>query len=377
MDADVIIIGGGIAGLSAAYALGASRRVLVLERETFAGYHATGRSAALFAVGVGSGTTRALTRASHAFLQAPPAGFADHPILTPRGYVNFARPAHVDRLNAYFEALKPSSPTAVWLNEDQLREKLPLLRPGALAAGVFEPDATDIDVHGLLQGYLKGFRAADGIFVGDAQVISLRAEQGGWTTMTADGRSFRAPVVVNAAGAWVEDIAKLAGARQIAFQPMRRTAMTIELPQGIDASDWPFADDLASSFYCKPDAGLLFLSRSNETPSPPCDSQPEEIEIAEAIDHFTAVMDMDVRRVRRSWSGLRTFSPDRGIVMGFDDLAPGFLWLAGQGGIGVQTSEAAGRVAAALIRGEGLPADILDEGVNLEALSPQRFAGRA
>lgn len=376
MDADVIIIGGGIAGLSAAYAIGPSRRTLVIERETFSGYHATGRSAALFAVGVGNGMTRALTRASRAFLESPPPGFAEHPILTSRGFINFARPQHVERLKVWFEALKPFNPKAEWLDEAGLRAKLPIVRRGALGAGVYEPDATDIDVHGLLQGYLKGFRAAGGCFTGDAHVTALRHSAGVWSVSCADGRTFQAPVVVNAAGAWAGTVAEMAGAQPIAFQPMRRTAMTIELPPGVDASRWPFADDFASTFYCKPDAGLLFLSRSNETPSPPCDSQPEEIEIAEAIENFQSVMDMEVRRVRRSWAGLRTFSPDRGLVIGFDAVAPGFFWLAGQGGVGVQTSAAAGRMAAALVRGEDMPPDIASEGVEAAELSPLRFGSR-
>ena len=193
--------------------------------------------------------------------------------------------------------------------------------------------------------------------------------------MRTGGTSFAAPVVVNAAGAWADVVAELAGARPIGLQPMRRTALLVDPPEGVRIDDWPMVIDVEETFYFKPDAGLLLLSPADETPSPPCDAQPEALDVAVAIDRVQTATTLEVRRVRHRWAGLRSFVADRAPVAGWDPEAAGFFWLAGQGGYGIQTAPAMARTAAALLQNEALPGDLVDAGVDPRALSPERLQG--
>jgi len=370
--ADVIVIGAGIAGAAAAAHLAADRRVVLLERESQPGYHSTGRSAALFTETYGNRAIRILTGASRTFYEAWADGFAEHPILTPRGALMFAMPGQEEALATAWAELSPDDPRVRRLDAAEARALVPVLRAGSVIGAVHEPDSMDIDVHELHQGYLRRFRQRGGRLVVDAEVRALVSAGGCWTAGTTMG-DFAAPVIVNAAGAWADVVAGLAGLPPIGLVPMRRTALTIAPPAGIDASPWPMTLDIGENFYFKPDAGRLLVSPADETPMPPCDVQPDELDIAIAIDRLTRATTIEVARVERKWAGLRSFVADKTTVNGFDPLANGFFWLAGQGGYGIQTAEAMARGAVSLIERGELPADIRAAGLDAATLSPARF----
>jgi D-arginine dehydrogenase len=368
--ADFLIIGAGMAGASCGYWLSRHGRVILLEREAQPGYHTTGRSAALYTETYGNAAMRALTVASRAFYLDPPAGFASTPLLAPRGTLLVARAdqlADLERL--YGECRGLVGNLALWSGE-QVRARVPAFRPDQVAAAVFEPDARDIDVHALHQGFLRGIRAAGGEVACNAEALAL-TRSGGWQVESRAG-VFRAPVVVNAAGAWADEIGRLAGARPLGLTPLRRTAITFDAPPGVDISEWPAVIDVDEQWYFKPDAGRLLASPADETPSPPCDAQPDEYDIALLVERLTQATTLKVPRLAAKWAGLRSFVADRTIALGFDTNVAGFFWLAGQGGYGIQTAPAAGRAAAALARGMELPADIGDLGVDAGQLSPSR-----
>jgi len=369
---DFVIIGSGIAGAGAAYELSADARVLLLEREDAHGYHTTGRSAALYSEAYGNAVIRGLTRASRAFFEAPPEGFAAHPLLTPRGclYVGRADQAQAldDLLAAEPQALAP-------LDREAVLALVPALKADYVASGLLEAGAMDADVEAIHQGFLRGARARGAEVRLGAEVTAVARGADGFTVRTASGEAFAAKVLVNAAGAWADVVAAMAGVQPVGLQPMRRTAAIVEAPDGVDVRGWPMVIDADEDFYFKPDAGRLLASPADETPSEPCDAWADDMDVAICIDRIQTAADLPVRRVVRAWAGLRSFVADRSPVIGFDDQVPGFFWLAGQGGYGVQTAPAAARTAAALARGEPLPADIAAEGVTAQALSPARLRG--
>jgi D-arginine dehydrogenase len=367
----VIVIGAGMAGVSAAAVLAERLSVVVIERESQPAYHSTGRSAALFSAIYGGEAVRALSRGSQAFLYEPPAGFAEAPLVRRRGSLYIARADQA----AAFEAFASPPDVAAAVRRLEPSEALalcPILRPDQAAFAALEPDSADVDVHALHQGYLRRLRAGGGRLLTDHAVEALERTPAGWRVRTG-GTSFAAPVVVNAAGAWADVVADLAGARPIGLQPMRRTALLVDPPEGVRVDDWPMVIDVEETFYFKPDAGLLLLSPADETPSPPCDAQPEALDVAVAIDRVQTATTLEVRRVRHRWAGLRSFVADRAPVAGWDPEAAGFFWLAGQGGYGIQTAPAMARTAAALLQNEALPGDLVDAGVDPRALSPERL----
>lgn len=367
-QADILVIGGGIAGASAAYEMAASARVVVLEAESQPGYHSTGRSAAQFIRNYGNPPMRALARASEAFLGAPPAGFAEHPILTPRGVLHICLPGQEAAYEAEIAALVGGHRL---LSADEVAALVPVLRADALLGGALE-DAFDIDVAGLHQGYLRGLKARGGRVVCDARATAVMRRDDFWHVDTPAG-SFAAPVLVNAAGAWADAVAGLAGLAPLGIAPKRRTAAIVALPDGTDPHPWPLVADVGETFYFKPEAGKIMVSPADETPAEPCDVQPEDLDVAIGIDRFEQVATFQVRHVEHRWAGLRSFAADRTIVIGFDPRTEGFLWLAGQGGYGIQTSPAAAMTAAALVAGGDLPAALTDHGVSAAALSPARL----
>lgn len=378
MEFDVAIVGGGIAGASAAAHISQTASVALVERESQPGYHATGRSAALFTETYGNATIRALSRASRAFLEEPPAGFADAPILSPRGALHVGGPGDIDVLGDVFESGRRLTPGIARLSAAEVLAKVPALRPDAVSGGVFEPDARDIDTNALLQGFLRRLRAAGGSVFLDAPVARIERERKSWR-ITAGHRELHAAVIVNAAGAWCDEIAALAGLSPLGLAPKRRTAFLIQSPEGLDARSWPLTIGARENLYFKPDAGKLLISPADETPSAPVDAQPEELDIAVAVERLAALTTIEVRRIEHKWAGLRTFAPDKTPVVGFDLRTDGFFWLAGQGGYGFQTAPAIARLAAALISGASVPADIQNLGVTADALAPSRFlaTGRA
>lgn len=367
---DIAVIGGGIAGAAAAANLAPHASVLVLERENQPGYHATGRSAALFSEIYGNAPIRALTRASRAFLLEPPEGFAESALVSPRGALYVANAGQEEALDA-FASLPDVAAGTRRVDAIEARALSPALREDYVAAGVYEPDAQDVDVHALHQGYLRWLRERGGKLVNDAGVTSLQRSDDVWTIGTHAG-AFRARMVINAAGAWADEIAGLAGAVPIGIRPLRRTAFMVDAPPGGDSDRWPMTIDIDERFYFKPDAGRLLLSPADETPSVPCDAFPEDLDIAIAVDHIERATTLSITHVRQKWAGLRSFVADRSPVIGYDPRLADFFWIAALGGYGIQTAPAVGRLAAALARRQPLPADLLQLGLEAGSIAPGR-----
>jgi D-arginine dehydrogenase len=368
---DVVVVGAGMAGASAAWALAERHDVVLVEQEGSTGYHATGRSASVLSETVGVPLACALAAASRAFLASPPPGFVDHPLLSPRGLLWIGTPAEralLDRLAIQARAVTPSVER---LDSERVTALVPQLRPErAAAGGVFEPEAMAIDVDALLQGFLRGLRARGGVVVVAAEVVAAQRTHGGWT-VDAGERRLACTAVVDAAGAWGDVVARRAGVRPIGLAPLRRTAALVPAPDSVRS--WPLVMDVVGRFYCEPEAGGLLVSPADETPSEPCDAAAEELDVALALERVAEAMTIAPRSVRRAWAGLRTFSPDRAPVAGEDPDAPGFFWLVGQGGAGIKTAPALARVTAALVAGDPIPAALTARGVTAESLSAARF----
>jgi D-arginine dehydrogenase len=372
MQYDFLIVGAGIAGASIAYELAAHATVCLIEAEPRPGFHATGRSAALFAPSYGGREIRAVTRASRRFFDRPPQGFCDHPLLRPRGCMYIARADQRRRLERMVESIRASGSALAMIEAKEAMTRVPLIRAGYLAAAALDSDAMDIDVDALHQGFLRGARATGATLMTGNKVTHIARRNGTWV-VELPGGTVSAPAVVNAAGAWADELAEACGARRVGLQPFRRTALLVDAPAGVDVRRWPAVIDADEEFYFKPDAGQLLLSPADEIPQGPGDAQPEDIDVALGVDRVQAALDIDVRRVSHSWAGLRTFSPDRVPVVGFDPEVEGFFWCVGQGGYGIQTAPAMARAAAALARQEEIPAEVALEGLTAADLSPLRF----
>ena len=375
-EVDAVVIGAGMAGASAAYFLAPHARVAVLEREAHPGVHATGRSAALFSETYGSPQVRALTRATRPFLQRPPAGFAAHPILAPRGTVIIGDAGKVDAVEAMHAAMAPHTPGLTLLSPAELLAMVPVLRPEAARIGLHEPGAADIDVNELHQGFLRGLRARGGQLRLDVAIRAIERTASGWEVDAGDA-VYRAPLLLDAAGAWADQVARMAGVAPLGLQPKRRSAFVFEPPAGVDVHRWPFVCDIAETFYFKPDAGLLLGSAANADPVDPHDVQPEEYDIALGIHNIEQATTMEIRRPTRTWAGLRSFVADGDLVGGFAPDAPGFFWVAAQGGYGIQTSAAMGETCACLALGRPLPGHLADAGLSAAMLSPARLRSPA
>lgn len=338
---DIAIIGGGIAGAGVGWALGGARRAVILEAEEQCGYHSTGRSAAFFLESYGGPEVAKLNLASEPLLADPPVDFFDRPFLHPRGAVHLGRNAMPHLEGARTEPL----------DRRALEARIPGLRPD-WQHGLFEPGCADIDVASLHTAYLRAFRRNGGEVRTGARVTKGTFGGGRWRLDLEDGRRIEAAIVVDSAGAWADPLASACGVAPIGFAPLRRTMVQLRVGQG-GLRDLPLVIDGDGQFYFKGEGErTVWLSPHDETPSAPCDCAPEEIDVATAIDRFEQVVDWPIEAVERSWAGLRTFSPDRLPVYGFDPTAEGFFWCAGQGGFGIQSSPAASRLAAALLLGE-------------------------
>ncbi len=373
---DFIVIGAGIAGASLAYELARRARVCLIEGESRPGYHATGRSAALFAPSYGGREIRALTRASRAFFDQPPAGFCQQPLLLPRGCLYIARSDQRGRLATMVHEIRASGGSVATIDANAALACVPLLKPGYVAAAALDADAMDIDVDALHQGYLRGARAAGVTMINSCLVTRIQRSADSWLVDLPEG-SARAATLINAAGAWSDEIAALCGGRPVGLRALRRTATLVDAPGGVDVRSWPAVIDADEQFYFKPDAGKLLLSPADESPTPPCDAQPDELDVAIAVDRVQASLSIEIRRISHRWAGLRTFAPDRVPVVGYDPDVPGLFWCAGQGGYGIQTAPALARTAAALAQRDPLPQDVVDQGLIVEDMSPRRFKGAA
>ncbi len=366
---DCIVIGAGIAGATAAAHLSADYSVALIEAEEAAGYHTSGRSAALWVANGGPEHERTLAQESFAFLSKPPAGFAAGPILAERP-VAFAVPA--EQL-ADLHAILATRSNIREIGVAALREMIPAIRPGYAAAAALEGGNYDIDVDMLLQGYLRLARARGAVVAFRRRSQRIERSGGVWWVETSAGGVFQAGVLVNAAGAWGDEVAAQAGIRPLGLVPKRRTAVVID-PAPYAVADWPRLYDARRSWYCKPEARTrLMISPADATPTHAHDVQPEEIDIAITIERMQQVLDIAVTRVERAWAGLRSFTPDGAFAFGAAAEGDGFFWFVGQGGDGILTSVAAGRLLADLVAGRA-PDWLPGTARILPAIDPRRFA---
>ena len=338
----------------------------MIEAEEAAGYHSTGRSAAIWILNYGPPDVRVLTGLSRPFFDAPPPGFSDTPLLHRRATVFVAPPEqreHLQRLMDEGIGLRD-------LPVSELRTLVPAMRPEYAAAAAIEEDSFDMDVAALHQGFLKQLRNRDGVLALRHRTGAIARAAGAWRVDTSSGGTFSAPVLVNASGAWGDAVAQQAGVSPLGLTPKRRTGVIID-PAPYDAANWPMVNDVDHTWYVRPEARTkLMVSPADETDMHAHDVAPDELDVAIAIDRMQQAMDIEVRRVEHSWAGLRTFTPDRSLAFGWDGVAEGFFWCVGQGGYGIQTAPAAGRLVADLVAGR----DPGEAGAILPAVDPRRFA---
>lgn len=343
-QSDILVIGGGIAGISAAAELSRDARVTVLEAEAQPGYHATGRSAAIFIRNYGNATLKALNALSYPALSGDLLGES---VLSPRGELLVAQESELDAVEDYMA----DTSGVERLSAAEAQALVPVLRKDRIAAALYEADAQDIDVDRLLQGCLRLLRARGGALLTRQPVQRLSRRNGLWRVETGD-RTHSAPVLVNAAGAWADHIAAMAGVARIGLQPKRRSALIMRLPpRDDDPGHWPLFGSVAETWYAKPDPGGLMISPADADPVEAQDIHPDDMVLAEGLDRFERMVDLPITRPTHSWAGLRSFVQDKTPVVGFAPEFEGFFWLAGQGGYGVQTSPALARVTRALCTG--------------------------
>jgi D-arginine dehydrogenase len=364
---DILVIGGGIAGLSAAAALSSHGKVAVLEAEEQIGYHSSGRSATMLHYALGDRLVRALTLASRPFFDDPPDGFGDVPLGRPMPVLIHAREDEAAALDA-LEAELALFAKLEQLDARGVHDLCPLLKPDALY-GIADRNGIRLDPHALLQGNLRQLRSRGGALLTGARISSIACAGGAWTVTSDKGERFAAPILVNAAGSWADKVAELAGLKPIGLEPKRRTIITFDSPPGTALEGLPFAKTVGDELYFAPESGRLFASPMDEVPSEPCDAQPEELEVALAAFRMEERTIVKVERIHSRWAGLRSFTPDRHPAAGFAPDAEGFFWLAGQGGFGLQTSPAMAAIAVSLIASQPWPVAEVDAA----QLDPGRF----
>lgn len=365
---DIIVIGGGIAGLSVAAELSAEAHVAVLEAEDHCGYHASGRSAAILAQNYGDDLVGALTAWSEAYFKDRNAGF-----LSPRGLLRVGQAKDRNRLEHLFHEMSKYS-ALIWVEADGVAERFPLFRSGWADCGFVNDAAVDIDVAAILQDYEVLIRHRGSEILSGFDAVEFTAEDQVWHVKAASGALVKAPIVVNAAGAWADSVAERLGAKPLNLAPLRRSVATFDAPHGVAVGGLPMIVEANEAFFVKPEGGLLAASPCDETPAVPSDSRPEEIDIAICLDRVQGALDVTIKRPRATWSGLRTFAPDRAPVCGWDPEVRGVFWLAGQGGYGVQTAPALARIAADSLLGREGERRARIEGVDTASLQPQRFS---
>ena len=365
-ETDIVVIGAGIAGATSAAHLAADRKVVLIEAEEAAGYHTTGRSAAMWILNYGPPDVRCLTGLSRGCFEAPPPGFTETPLMSHRSVLTLAP---YDQLGDFAEhmaigvGIREITPT-------QAAALVPALRPGYAAAAAMEDDTFDMDVAALHQGFLRQLRARGGKLALRSRSMRIARTGGLWEVEVTGGDVIRAPILVDAAGAWGDEVAIQAGVAPIGLAPKRRTGVIID-PAPWMPADWPMMMDAAGTWYARVEARTrMMVSPVDETPMPPQDIQPDELDVAIAIDRMQQALNIDVKRVERSWAGLRSFTPDGSLCFGWDATQEGFFWAIGQGGYGIQTSPAAGQLIADLVLGRnpGAARDIV------AAIDPKRFA---
>lgn len=355
---DFIIIGGGIAGLSAAATLSKLGSVTLLETETALGYHASGRSAAVFLKNYGNDVVRALNSASVDHHNSAGGG-----VLTKRSMMMLGRPEERDDFQSQHRSFGMTE-----ISPEQARDLVPILNPETCAFAAVSEDVFNLDADRLLQDFTKQARKNGAVIKTRSPVLKITKTKTGWEIETPD-QTYSARIIINAAGAWVDEIARLAGIKPLGFQPMRRSIAVLPAPAGHDVGNWPLMDGVNERWYAKPDAGTLLVSPSEEHPTDPHDAWADDMVLAQGLDRYAEMVTEPVTRVISSWAGLRTFAPDRSLVLGADPADASFYWCAGQGGYGFQTAPAASRLIADLLNGSGSEFD----NKTIAALSPDRF----
>jgi D-arginine dehydrogenase len=369
---DILIVGAGIGGASLAHALmeaAPNLKLAVLEAEEQPGYHTTGRSAAFYAETYGGPAVQPLTSASKAFFMQPPKGFADTAIISPRGALHIRHADAPGSLAALEVEFREGRVAHQRLGPEGILKLVPQLRPEWSQTAIWEPGCSDIDVAGLHQAYLRSAKRAGATLVTNARVERASHGNGAWQVHTTAG-DFSAATLVNAAGAWADAVAELAGVAPLGIQPLRRTIVVTEVRPDAPA-DMPVVMDAGGSLYFKPDGGRLWISPHDETPDVAHDVQPDEMDMAVALDRFEQMCDWPIRRLASKWAGLRNFAPDRLPVIGPDSRLPGFHWCAGQGGWGIQTAPAAAALGAAALLGTAVPSAYA--GIDASLYAPARF----
>ncbi len=366
----VLIVGGGIAGVGAGWALADRADVVLVEQERHLAYHSTGRSAALYIPSYGAPNLIALSRSGGEFFADPPPELADHPLLTPRGALFLATEGQLDALEAYHEHAASASPGISLVDVAEAAARCPVIREDQFVGGVWEPLAQDLDVASLHQAFVRAIRRAGGEIRPSARLVGLERRDGRWLATAGDDRIV-ADIVVNAAGAWGDVVAAMAGVAPLGLRPLRRTAFMVPGPEG--CSRWPLVAGVSWDWYFKPDGHQLLCSPADVTPVEPSDARPDELDIALAIERINSLTTLGIRTVRSSWAGLRTFTPDGDIAVGPDPDEPTFVWLVGQGGDGIQSSPGASRLVAALALGAPPPIDLVEAGLHVQAVLPSRF----
>ena len=372
MKKDFCVIGGGIAGLSIAAELARDNSVVLLEREKDLAYHTTGRSAALYSELSADSTALVLSKLTRPFLRQPPEGFSEYPLYEDIECIFTASEDELELLEASRNKLDDPQ----ILSAGEMLERVPVLRTGSKHAhsGLLEKASFRIDVGALVQGFRNQLRQRGGEIQCDAEVVDLSSTGANWRVELGDGSRIDCASVINASGAWGDVVAERAGVTAIGLSPMRRNIIIFDGPEDTELAQWPAVASIAGTYYFLPEAGKLMGSAADEVPSPPCDAQPEEYDVALAAHNIETATTLEITHIEHKWGGLRTFSPDRQLVAGYDADNPGFFWLVGQGGFGIQTSAAAARVAAQLAMKNSLDQDLIDAGINAELLSPSRFS---
>lgn len=372
MKFDVAIVGGGIAGASLAAFLGPELKTIILERESHPAYHTTGRSAAFYAETYGGPGVQPLTTASKGFFHTPPPGFAEYPLLKDRGALHVVRDGGLSALDQLEAEFRHSAVRMERLTPAQVKGFAPMLRDAWTITGIWEPDCADMDVAGLHNGFLRMARTNGTVFRADGEVTSVEHGTTGWSLVLAGGDVIEAAILVNAAGAWADGFATRAGVRPVGIRPYRRTIAQVAADPAPPRA-MPVVIDAGGDWYFKPEGDRLWVSPHDEIPDVASDVQPDELDVATAIDRFERATTARVTKLDRAWAGLRSFAPDRLPVFGFDSAVPSFFWCAGQGGFGIQSAPACGMLCAALIRQQPLPEPLLAAGVDPARYSAARF----
>lgn len=375
--ADFLIIGGGIAGVSAAARLAPHGRTLLLEAENAFGYHSSGRSATFYHFGIGKSEVRGMTAFSRTHFETQTASGID--LSRPSPALFIATPGMVEALDELEAEMARYSDRLERLDAAGVKAIVPILNTGGdrVVAGVIDRAARRLDSEALQQDYRATLKKAGGEAIPDARVVAVAREGDVWTVTTATGERYAAPILINAAGAWCDEIARLAGVEPLGLQPLRRTIIVFDAPAECDVRDWPFTKTAVDDFYMLPESGRLLACPVDEVPSEPGDAQPEEYDIALAASKVEEYTSVPIRRISHSWAGLRTFAHDRVPVAGFAPDAPGFFWLAGQGGYGLQTAPAMSAITEALIAGTAWPEMLTEWGVTPQVMSPERLKQRS